>query len=332
MSGTADHLVVDEPAERETGLDRIDVREPRQVADDRADARAAPASRRQRVARAARAAHLERALARELEHLPVQQEEAGEPEPRDQRELFVEPLANAFLVAVRVRIPIGERDIADLVQLHVGRIVAVGEVGVAVAELLRQIERAPVGDLARAQRRVARQPLEHLLRREEHALVVAAPLALAAVERRAVLDRDERVLQVRTADVVCVHVTGRDRRHAERTRELVELCIAAYVAALVRALQLDVEARSNARASRAAAFGSTEPSPCRAQPESATSPSACCSSMSIVVSAGSRSRSFPWDTRARVRVGEDPAEVRVAALVRRAASRARRRRASPPRR
>ena len=83
--GDGDHLVVDEAAEREAGLDGIDVREAGQVADDRADARAAAAPRRQRVPRAAGAAHLERALARELEHLPVEQEEAGEAEPRDQR-------------------------------------------------------------------------------------------------------------------------------------------------------------------------------------------------------------------------------------------------------
>ena len=91
--GHGDHLVVDEPAEREPRLDRVDVREAGQVADDRADARAASAAGRQRVPRAARAAHLERALARELQHLPVQEEEAGEAEPRDQRQLVVEPLA-----------------------------------------------------------------------------------------------------------------------------------------------------------------------------------------------------------------------------------------------
>ena len=96
-----DHLVVDEAAERETRFDRVDVRETRQVADDRADARAAAAAGRQRVPRAARAAHLERALARQLEHLPVQQEETGETEPRDQLQLVVEPLLRLALVTVR---------------------------------------------------------------------------------------------------------------------------------------------------------------------------------------------------------------------------------------
>ena len=91
--GHGDHLVVEEAAERQAGLDGVDVREAGQVADDRADARAAPAPRRQRMARPAGAAHLERALAGELEHLPVEQEEPREAEPRDQRELVVEPFA-----------------------------------------------------------------------------------------------------------------------------------------------------------------------------------------------------------------------------------------------
>ena len=93
--GHGDHLVVEEAAERQAGFDGIDVREAGQVADDRADARAAAAARRQRVAGTARPAHLERALAGELEHLPVEQEEPGEAEPRDQRQLVVEPFARA---------------------------------------------------------------------------------------------------------------------------------------------------------------------------------------------------------------------------------------------
>ena len=50
------------------------------------------------MARAARAAHLECTVACKLEHLPVQQEEAGETELRDQLQLVVEPFAG-FAVA-----------------------------------------------------------------------------------------------------------------------------------------------------------------------------------------------------------------------------------------
>ena len=98
--GHAGHLVVEEAAERELRLDGVDVREAGEVADDRADARPSPSSRRERVSRRARAADLERALARELEHLPVQEEEAGQAKPRDQRELVVESLRARALVAV----------------------------------------------------------------------------------------------------------------------------------------------------------------------------------------------------------------------------------------
>ena len=93
-------LVVEEAAEREVGRDGIDVREAGQVADDRADGRAAAAPGRQHLPRDRRAAHLDRDLARELEHLPVQEEEPGEPEPLDQRELLVEASPSAALVTV----------------------------------------------------------------------------------------------------------------------------------------------------------------------------------------------------------------------------------------
>ena len=78
------------PSER-FACDRVDVREAGQVADDRADA-TSPA--RGRAAAAWRIdpgpAHLERDLARELEHLPVEQEEPGEAELVDQRELLLQ--------------------------------------------------------------------------------------------------------------------------------------------------------------------------------------------------------------------------------------------------
>ena len=138
-------------------------------------------------------------------------------------------------------VALGEGAVADGAQLDVGRVGAVGEVGVAVAELLGQVEGAAVGDLARARGGVARQALEHLVRREQDGLVVAAALLLAAVERGAVADRDERVLEAGAARVVRVDVAGRDGGHAERGGEVLERGVAARVAALERALELDVE-------------------------------------------------------------------------------------------
>ena len=84
-------LAVQEAAERETGGDRVDVREPRQVADERADRAAPPAPGRQRMPRRFPSAHLPRHLGGELEHLPVEEEESFEPELVDQRELLLQP-------------------------------------------------------------------------------------------------------------------------------------------------------------------------------------------------------------------------------------------------
>ena len=88
--GHAGHLAIEEAPERELGGDRIDVREPGQVADDRADRAAAPAPGRQHAARRAGPAHLGGDLARQLEHLVVQAEKSRQPELLDQPQLLVE--------------------------------------------------------------------------------------------------------------------------------------------------------------------------------------------------------------------------------------------------
>ena len=89
--GHRHQLAVEEAPEREVLRDRIDVREPGQVADDRADRRAASPPRRQEAARRPRPADPAGDLPRELEHLPVEEEEAGETELVDQPELLLEP-------------------------------------------------------------------------------------------------------------------------------------------------------------------------------------------------------------------------------------------------
>ena len=86
-------LAVQEAPEREVVLDRIDVGEAREVADDRADRAATSSSRREKVPRRVPAAHLERGLAGELEHLVVEEEEPREPELLDQLQLVVQALA-----------------------------------------------------------------------------------------------------------------------------------------------------------------------------------------------------------------------------------------------
>ncbi len=71
--------------------------------------------------------------------------------------------------------------------------------------------------------------------------MVAAPLALAAVEGGAVADRDEGVLKPQAALVVGMDVAGADGRDAECGGKLLERGVAAGIAALVWALELDVE-------------------------------------------------------------------------------------------
>src|SRR4029077_5120157 len=90
------------------------------------------------------AAHLERHLSRELEHLPVEEEEAGEAELADQRKLLLEPFADAPFVAVEAAVALGERVLADAAELDDRRLLAVGEVGGAVDELLPPGRRGPV--------------------------------------------------------------------------------------------------------------------------------------------------------------------------------------------
>ena len=145
--------------------------------------------------------------------------------------------------------------------------------------------------------------------------MVAAPLALAAVERRPALDRDERVLQPRAAQVVRVHVTGRDGRRADRLGEVAERGVPPRVAALVRPLQLDVE-RAGERLREpggAVRVDDAEPMPRAARERDET--------LRVLgdrldARLGRQQLALPSrQTRARVCVGEDPAEVRVAALL-----------------
>ena len=182
----------------------------------------------------------------------VEEEEPGQAEVVDEGELVVEALAREAPVAVRVAVALGERAVADPAQHRDRRLGAVREVGIAVSELVRQVERAPRGDLGGARDGVAvvGEPLRELGRREKNALVVPAPLRLARLERRVAADRHEHVLQEGAAARVRVGVAGRDRRHAERRRQVAQRRVPAHVAALVGPLQLDVEAVGEGRSER----------------------------------------------------------------------------------
>ncbi len=243
--GHRGELLVEEAAEREVVLDGIDVREPGQVADDRPDrATAAPPRRQVHPGRVA-TAHLERALAGELEHLVVEEEEAGEAEPPDQRELALQASAGTTLQqTVASVVPRAESVGADRGELLGRGVGAVGEVGVAVTELRGEVERQSLGELDRALGGGTIDPgeaLDHLVRRAKDGLAVATALALAPVERGAAADRDERVLEKRAPRGVGMDVPRRDRLDAEMLGKVAKRGVSSHVAALVRALQLDEE-------------------------------------------------------------------------------------------
>ena len=72
--------------------------------------------------------------------------------------------------------------------------------------------------------------------------VVAAPQRLAGVERGAVAQRHEGVLQLRAAARVGVHVAARHARHPEAPGERLERAVARAIVAGVGALQLHAQA------------------------------------------------------------------------------------------
>src|SRR5207244_12260906 len=112
------------------------------------------------------------------------------------RQLLVETHPCARLCSFATWEAVGERLVANMRELDDRRLGAVGEVRVAVAELLRQVELEPLGELRCAQDGVAvvGGALQRLSRREQDRLEVAAPLGLAAVERGVVAERDGGVL------------------------------------------------------------------------------------------------------------------------------------------
>ena len=88
--GQRGQLLVEKAPDQQLVGDRVDVREPGQEADDRGDARAAAPPGRQQRPGALGAAHLHRHLARQLEHVVVQQEEAGQAQRVDDPHLLLQ--------------------------------------------------------------------------------------------------------------------------------------------------------------------------------------------------------------------------------------------------
>ncbi len=134
----------------------------------------------------------------------MQQEEARQAEVADHAQLLLEP-------GDRVRatgIALLELGPAQLGQPAIGRRVL--RAGVAVAEVLGQVELEPLGQPQRLGDRVGMiaKALRHVLGRSQHVGGVAAALGLGLVERGAQPDGDHRVLQRDAVARVSVHVAG----------------------------------------------------------------------------------------------------------------------------
>ena len=142
-------------------------------------------------------AHLARDLAASSSTSWWSRKKPARPRRVDQGELLVEPLAGRRRARVLSRIAARRTLVADPASCRASPARRRRRSRGSGSRGLRQVERSRSASTGGARDRVAvvGKPLDHLVGGEQHALAVAAPLLLAAVERGACADRDERVLQ-----------------------------------------------------------------------------------------------------------------------------------------
>src|SRR3990172_3416424 len=233
--GHRGHLLVQEAPQEEVVLDRVDVRQPDQVADDRADRGAATAAGRRG---AGAAAHLLRHLVSEPQYLAVDEEEAGQAVALHQRQLLLQPVAHlrgdATVAALRLVV-------AEPAQVGVRRLALRpfdsaqdrhGAVGEAVVQVAREVELASLGDSQRVGEglRVLCEQLRHLLGRLQVVLGVLSAQAVGGVQGRAVPDGDKHILEPVPLPRVVVDVAGGDDADAQVRGQLGQGAVAAGVA------------------------------------------------------------------------------------------------------
>ena len=230
--------------DRELVGDRVDVREADQIADDRGHrgAPSAPRGQAGQGAGAARPAHLPGDLVREREDLVIDKEEAAQLLPLDDAQLVRQTRLRARLLGA-AGVAVAQARPADRRQLLVRAAPArQGRRRQRVAHVLREVERAAPRDAHRVGGGlgvVAGEALGLLHRRAQEELGVGTALAVALVQRQAVLDRDQHVLQAAPVALVVVHVAGAHHRHARRRRQTHERAVARAVVEHQVVLQLD---------------------------------------------------------------------------------------------
>ena len=306
---------------KSSALHRVDVGEAGQVADDRADAGAAAAAGRQHGARRGRAAHLARDLAGQLQQLVVEEEEAGEVEAADRRQLLLEPglgLAPARVAAVAL----AEAVAAEAGELAVGCSVVLARV--AVAELGGEVEArgARRGGRSRRPPRGARRSAPPSPRGETSAELRlprrrgsdSSSVSPRRTATRASWRWVRRRLWAWTLPVATAgdaEPLGEQRRASGCGRGRGASRAAAARPGSARGPKA-ASRRRPSRSPRAVSRRSQAPAraPSRAQPERQTSPSACSSTCSSVAQGGSALRAV-LSARVRVRGGQQPAEVAI---------------------
>ena len=157
----------------------------------------------------------------------MEQEEAGQPEVADHPQLLVEPGGGL----ARAPVALLEAVAAEGGQLRIR--IRVLRAGVAVAEVLGQVEAEPLGEApALLDRiRVLAKARRHPLGRGEHVRGVAAPAGLRLVEGLAEPDRHHGVLERDPVARVHVNVAGGDGGHPQPLGQLREQPVAAAVVA-----------------------------------------------------------------------------------------------------
>jgi hypothetical protein len=212
--------LVQEPAEKEPGGDRVHMREAQEITHDGRNRGAAPAPRQQAaVGATAPPPHVGRDLAGQLEQVVIDEKEPAQPMPLDERQLGREPALGLVAVRGAGGVTLLEARPAQLGEgLRGRRAVGAVKVGKPVAEIPREIERPTA--LRQHQRggdsfRTVTKQLRDLARRPQEKLAIGTPDLVRAVEGGVVADRDQHVVQPVPRARVIVRVA---RRHDAETR------------------------------------------------------------------------------------------------------------------
>ncbi len=182
----------------------------------------------------------------------MQQEEPGEPELGDERELLVEPCGRLGAQAMPGRVAVLETPAAGAGERPVGARILGARI--AVAEIVREVEGQRLGEPGALGDRLGMvlEARRHRRRRRQHVGVVAAAQRLGGIERRVLAHRDERVLQASAHRRVRVDVPGRHARDAEAGGQGCQAAVQCAIVPGERALELDPEGVGAERREQAA--------------------------------------------------------------------------------